>query len=437
MTLQQILDNARQRMGIAELKPMQADIAGATATRLRLCAPTGAGKTLAYTIYALTRMSAPGKGVQTLVIAPSRELVLQIASVIKPLATGYKTVALYGGHNMADEKNSLTPTPDIIVATPGRLLDHINRRQADISGVSVLVLDEYDKCVELGFEPDMKRIVRAIRSPKFIVMCSATAASALPGYLPADGWKLYDYGSDVSRARLAVVEVPSPDKDKAETLADLLAAIAPAKSIVFVNHRESAERLHTFLRKAGIPAALYHGGLEQHDRLTAVQLLENGTVDTLVATDLAARGLDIDSLDAVVHYHMPTSPEAWTHRNGRTARNGASGTAYVITSSSDNIPDEVNPSRSFNPPVRTSAPKPPAFATLHFSAGRKEKISKADILGFLVANTPLEAAQIGRIMVNDHDALAAVPAPTAPDTLAAAQTARLKGKKVRITRLYP
>lgn len=415
---------------------MQLEIAASSSPLIRLAAPTGSGKTIAFVINLLKHISAPRKGVQAVIIAPSRELVLQIAAVVKAAATGYKVTSLYGGHKMEDEKNSLNPLPDIIVATPGRLLDHINRGHLTLSSTQSLVLDEYDKCVELGFEADMKRIVKKMPSLHRIILTSATIASQLPDYLPGKGWQELDFSKGLD-VKIQKVHVESPAADKAQTLVDLLCAVPQKKAMVFVNHRESAERLYSFLKKAHIPAVLYHGGLEQHDRQMAVNLFENGTVNILVATDLAARGLDIDGVDAVVHYHLPPTAENWVHRNGRTARNGAEGTAYVITSESDTIPEYVEWDRDYNPPLAEKYDLSSDISTLHFSAGRKEKISKGDIVGFLIANAELRSAEIGRINVLDHEAIVAVPSAKVKEIIAKVEGQKLKNKKVKVSMMRP
>ncbi|MDE6048966.1 MAG: DEAD/DEAH box helicase [Paramuribaculum sp.] len=434
MNEQEILSNISARLGITALKPMQLELAASDASKIRLAAPTGSGKTIAFVINLLKHIGAPGRGVQGVIIAPSRELVLQIAAVVKGAAVGYKVVSLYGGHKMEDEKNTLSPLPDIIVATPGRLLDHLNRGTISLSDAGLLVLDEYDKCVELGFEADMKKIVRKMPSLKRILLTSATIAAQLPDYLPQSGWQEIDYSNGTS-LNLQKVHVESPATDKAQTLVDLLCAIPQKKTMIFVNHRESAERLYNYLKKYHMPAVLYHGGLEQHDRQMAVNLFENGTVDTIVATDLAARGLDIEGVDAVIHYHLPPAAENWIHRNGRTARNGADGTVYVITSEADSIPDYVEWDRDYFPPVVEKCSRGSDIATLHFNIGRKKKVSKGDIVGFLIANTPLESAEIGKINVYDHEAIAAVPADKIRDIVKSAEGQRLKNKKVRVTQL--
>lgn len=436
MKEQDILANISAKLGIASLKHMQLEVAASPSRRIRLAAPTGSGKTIAFVINLLKNIAGPGRGVQGVIIAPSRELVLQIASVVKAAASGYKIVSLYGGHKMEDEKNSLMPAPDIVVATPGRLLDHLNRGFIDMSEATALVLDEYDKCVELGFEADMKRIVRRMKSVRLFILTSATIASELPGYLPQDGWQELDYSTG-GAANLQKVHVESQAADKAQTLVDLLCAIPKQKSMVFVNHRESAERLCTFLKKAHIPVALYHGGLDQHDRQLAVELFENGTINTLVATDLAARGLDIEGVDAVIHYHMPPTAENWVHRNGRTARNGAAGTTYVISSEADSIPDYVEWDRDYYPPALENTDLRSGISTLHFNAGRKEKISKGDIVGYLIANGGLQSGEIGKISVHDHEALVAVPSAKASSVIKEVEPHKLKNKKVRVTLVRP
>ncbi|MDE5838967.1 MAG: DEAD/DEAH box helicase, partial [Paramuribaculum sp.] len=370
------------------------------------------------------------------IIAPSRELILQIAAVVKAASTGYKVVAFYGGHKMEDEKKSLIPVPDIIVATPGRLLDHLNRGFLSLSTAKSLLMDEYDKCVELGFAADMKLIVRQMTSLQRIILTAATVAWELPEYLPQTGWEELDFSKGLG-VKLQKVHVESPAAAKAQTLIDMLCAMPKKKSMVFVNHRESAERLYHFLKKANIPAVLYHGGLEQHDRQMAVNLFENGTVNVLVATDLAARGLDIEGVDSVIHYHMPPTAENWVHRNGRTARNGAEGTVYVITSEADPIPEYVEWDRDYNPPVSYKCDLSSGVSTLHFSAGRKEKISKGDVVGFLIANAGLQSAEIGKINVYDHEAIAAVPTSGLKDILNKIEGHKLKNKKVKITVVRP
>lgn len=435
MDKQTILERFRERHNIETLNPMQQLMAATDATRLILLSPTGSGKTAAFAIR-LLRALGTSKGVlQAVVIAPSRELVIQIADVIRPVAAGLKTVAFYGGHNMADEVNSLKSMPDIIVATPGRLLDHITRGNLDVAGVHALVLDEYDKSLELGFHDEMRRIARRMKSLKLIILTSATRLAELPDFLPMQGAETVDFTPTAQRSRLQTVSVESPERDKLQTLLDLLRSLPNGRAIVFVNHRESAERVYNFLKKERFPVGLYHGGLEQRDRQLALDLFNNGTNPVLVSTDLGSRGLDIDDVNYVIHYHMPLSAESWTHRNGRTARMGADGTAYVITAEGENIPDYVVCDRPYSPRGTASEGIHSDVATLYFNAGKKEKISKGDIAGFLIQKGGLTKDEVGKIMVWDHSAIAAVPRAKIGKVVEAVAPYRLKNTKVRITPL--
>lgn len=438
MKEKEILANIASRLAIGELNDMQRRMAGLqTKGTVTLIAPTGSGKTLAFAIPLLKSLGNPDGKVRAVVIAPSRELVVQIYEVIRPIATGFKTVAFYGGHSMQEETNSLAVTPDIIVATPGRLLDHVKRGNLDLSTTRTLVLDEYDKALELGFADEMKRVCRKLTSVSFVILTSATVLAELPDYLPkSTRTELIDFSCSTSpRKQMQIVHIPSPSRDKLDTLIDLLRSLPDGRVIVFANHRESVERIHAALRKAGLPAGLYHGGLEQNERENAVELLNNGTTPILVSTDLGSRGLDIAELSAVVHYHLPPSPEAWTHRNGRTARQQASGEVYVITSEGENQPEYLEWDRELVPQGKSSDPIVSDTATLYFNVGKKEKISRGDIVGFIVAKGNLDAGAIGRIALRDHSALVAVPLKEAARLIDTLNSHKIKNTRARISRL--
>lgn len=438
MKEKEIRANIASRLAITELNPMQQRMAQLPGSgTFTLISPTGSGKTLAFAIPLLKSLEPSDGRVRAVVMAPSRELVLQIFEVIRPIATGLKTVAFYGGHPMQEEVNSLAVTPDIIVATPGRLLDHLRRGQLDLSGVRTLVLDEYDKALELGFADEMKRVCRKLTSVSLIILTSATVLAELPSYLPVSKrTELIDFSESTSpRRQMQIVHVPSPVRDKLDTLIDLLRSLPDGRVIVFANHRESVERIHAALRKAGLPAGLYHGGLEQHDRENAVELLNNGTTPILVSTDLGSRGLDIAELSAVVHYHLPPSAEAWTHRNGRTARQDAEGEVYVITTDDESIPEYIEWDRDYVPQGKSYRPITSSVATLYFNVGKKEKISRGDIVGFLIAKGGLEAGQIGRIALRDHSALVAVPRSEGRRLVKALAPEKIKNTRAKISLL--
>ena len=437
MTLEDITRAVTALPGISALNPIQQAVAESKADSIILIAPTGSGKTIAFTIGLLLRAAEPNGATQALVLAPSRELVMQTAEVIRRVARQYKTVALYGGHSMTDETNSLRPLPDIIVATPGRMLDHLQRGNITLDSLRALVIDEYDKQLELGFEQEMKRIIRRIVHIGDIILTSATELTDLPEYLPRRKSQLIRHATaDTPQSRTATVHVDSFVPDKLDTLCDLLRSLPEgSRTIVFVNHRESAERVKARLDAEHIDAGLYHGALDQDSRATAIDLLTNGTTPVLVATDLAARGLDIEGIDNVVHYHIPVDEAAWTHRNGRTARMGADGTAYVITAEGENIPDYVVCDRPYSPRGEASEGIRSDVATIYFNAGKKEKISKGDIAGFLIQKGGLTKDEVGKIMVWDHSAIAAVPRAKIGKVVEAVAPYRLKNTKVRITPL--
>lgn len=432
MTNKELESRARRLPGVESLLPMQrAMMKVQLPARVLLQAPTGSGKTLAYVLAALRVVEASKGAPQILVVAPTRELTLQIFDVMRTLALpDFKATAVYGGHSYEAEAKSLEAGTDIVVGTPGRIVDHINRRRLDLRELRALVIDEYDKSLELGFEPDMRRIVHHASRARTFILTSATVAE-LPTFVSEVDTTLDYTGGAAPQPKVQCYSVTSPSPDKLDTLCELLRGLAGKRLIVFVNHREAADRVYGRLRADGFGAALYHGGLDQQLRERALILFENGTSPVLVATDLAARGLDIDSVDAVVHYHLPSTPEAWTHRNGRTARMGATGEAYAIVSEHDKP-------ASFIEADAIAVPQPcadgrPAVATLYFNAGRKEKISRGDIAGFLIAKGGLEASEVGRIDVKDHCAYAAVPAAKAAAVVKAVAPHKIKNTRVRVT----
>ncbi len=432
-----IVDKIRTQLHIDRLNAMQTGMMASDSRQIMLTAPTGSGKTLAFTVNMLRHLGEPDGRIRAVVIAPSRELVMQIAGVIRPIATGLKTVAFYGGHPMGEEEKSLAVTPDIVVATPGRLLDHINRGNLTVDSVKVAVLDEYDKSLELGFEKEMKRIITRLPADRRMILTSATELKDLPEYLGLNHAERITCTDNAPRRRMQTVKVESQARDKLDTLRDLLRSLPDGRAIVFLNHRESAERVYQALLRDGLPVGLYHGGLDQIDRETAIDLFNNGTTPILVSTDLGSRGLDITDVKYVIHYHLPVSAESWTHRNGRTARMDADGTVYTIVSEADNLPEYIDWDRSYSPTGHTDRPITSRTSTLYFNLGRKEKISRGDIAGFILANTGLDRNQLGAISLRDHSALAAVPRDKAKEIVATLSPLKLKNKRVKITLVNP
>ena len=435
----EIIKLVKGRLGIDELNEMQQAALNAWKAGggdLVLYSPTGTGKTLAFALCLLQALKPPMQRLQAVVMAPSRELVMQTAEILRVLAVDYKVTPCYGGHAVADEKASLAVTPDVVVATPGRLLDHHKRGHIDLSGTRLLVLDEMDKALELGFEDEMRRLIKVMPRINRRIMASATVLDEVPEYVRLHNPFTLNVleQDDQPSERIKVWQVVSDDKDKLETLRQLLLSLDGGKTIVFANFRESVERIHQALHKQKFSVGIYHGALDQQQRETAVAMLNNGSINILVSTDLASRGLDIDTVAHIVHYHLPINGQTYVHRNGRTARVDASGNAYVITAPNEPLPEWIEVDEPFTlEPSRK--PAKATMSTLYFQAGKKEKLSRGDIMGFIANNGGVEPAAIGRIDVRDHYSLAAVPRNQAQQVLALLQQAKIKGKKVRISLL--
>ena len=439
ITEKNILAKVKSKLGIERLNEMQQLVISSADSHngdLMIYAPTGSGKTLAYVIPMLKELKINCHDLQSVIIAPSRELVLQISRVLQLISTGVKVTCCYGGHKVEDERLSLQVTPAIVVSTPGRLLDHAKRGNLDLSNVRQVIIDEFDKCLELGFEDEMHQLFSKMHGISRRILTSATVLTKLPEYVGIENPVIHDFLDTIESpsSRMVVYRVISPEKDKIKTLRQLLLTIKGTRTIVFLNYREGAERVYSYLHKNGIDCALYHGGMDQIEREKAVAIFRNGSVEVLVTTDLASRGLDIENVKHIVHYNLPLTAEVYTHRNGRTARVDTNGTIYVIVSRDEQCPDFIRIDDEVKLPSKTLQGCLKAkMSTLYFAAGRKEKISRGDIVGFIVANSDLKSSDIGRIDLYDHYALAAIPKKASRDVLVLLNYARIKGKRVRIT----
>ncbi len=428
--------------GIDTLNPIQEAILASRAKDIILLSPTGSGKTIAFAIAVLKRLDTSVRGcTTTLVLAPSRELAIQVFDVIRPLARGLKTAVLYGGRPMEREIASLSASaPEIVVATPGRLLDHLDRGTLSLGALQCLVIDEYDKMLELGFSRQMKAIAaRLPRRHRLAMLTSATALDGKTMFVDSKEAELVDFSAkDTARANTIIMNVHSAQRDKLDTLAALLRSLsAEAPAIVFVNHRESAERCAASLRRRAIKALLYHGGLDQRQREIAVAALASGAAPVMVATDLAGRGLDIEGLGAVIHYHLPVDEKTWTHRNGRTARAGAKGEVYVISGPDEDVPDFIVTDRDFYPSPENfddNVPRQQSTTLLYIDKGKRDKISRGDVAGYIIKSAGIDPAIVGRITIgSDYALVALASAQAAEKVMSTAHNAKLKGQRVRIS----
>ena len=430
---------ALAKLGVTVLNDMQRE-AGKALRRgddLVLLSPTGTGKTLAFLLPLLEALDPDLEEIQALVLAPTRELAQQIEQVARALATGVKVNAVYGGRAGSLDKRDLRRRPALLIGTPGRVADRFRRDDYPLGHVRTLVLDEYDKSLEIGFETDMRRIVERLPGLRQRVLTSATRAAELPAWVGLDdGAVNVDY-LDRRSSRLRLVRLRTPERDKLDGLAAALRHIGERPGIVFCNFKDGLARVSDHLRGEGIAHACFHGGLEQTEREEALVMFRNGTARLLLATDLAARGLDVPALHYILHYHLPPREREFTHRNGRTARMRDAGTAYLLCGAGERLPDYVD-ALAFDEELATDAlapaaePAPQRWATLYLSAGRRDKVSKGDVAGFLLKQGGLSAEQLGVIELQAGCAYAGVHAEVARAVASATDRGRLKRARVRV-----
>lgn len=429
---------ALSNLKIDTLNPMQeaAIDAWKEGKDLILLSPTGSGKTLAYLLPLLETLKPDVKGVQAVVLVPSRELALQIDQVFKSMNTPYKAMSCYGGRPAMEEHRTMKGMePSIIIGTPGRMNDHLSKQNFDASTVKTLVIDEFDKCLEFGFQEEMATVIGQLPKLERRYLLSATESEEIPqftGMNRTTRLNFLDTEEELSE-RIHIYKVMSPIKDKLETLYKLLCTLGSESTLVFCNHRESVDRVGKYLQSQKLPCGIFHGGMEQEDRERSLYKFRNGSCHVLISTDLAARGLDIPDIDHIVHYHMPIQEDGYIHRNGRTARWEAEGNSYIILHGEETLPDYVSEEPEiFELPEQTPKPSQPEFVTLYIGKGKKDKINKIDIVGFLSKKGNLGKEEIGRIDVKDHYAFAAVSRKKVKQTLQLIRNEKIKGVKTRI-----
>ena len=363
------------KLGITELNVMQQDmlLAARKWERIVLLSPTGSGKTLAYLLPVLNQMDETKEHLQTLILVPSRELAIQTTDVVRRLCPQCRVMACYGGHAAMDEHRTMKGLhPQLIVATPGRFLDHMDKENISTDALSTLVIDEFDKCLELGFQAQMEGIIGRLGQVKRRILLSATDNPSIPKFAGVG----------------------------------------------------------TYLRAHGVSADLFHGGLEQQVRERAIHRFSCGSCNVLVCTDLAARGLDIDGVQNVIHYHLPADQVTYVHRNGRTARWDGTGNAYLLVGPQERMPEfAVADSQPYHLPQRVPAPAKPLWATIYIGKGKKDKISRGDVAGFLSKVGGLERDQIGRIDVLPQWSYVAVDSRQVRTLLAKIRGQKIKGIK--------
>ncbi|ALL07956.1 helicase [Pedobacter sp. PACM 27299] len=430
-----MVEKILEKLKITSLNEMQQASLAATGkgSDVVLLAPTGSGKTLGFLFPLLNNLNADVKGVQALVLVPSRELALQIEQVFKQMGTGFKVNCCYGGHPVKTERNNLEQPPAVLIGTPGRIAYHLRHENFDESPIHTLVLDEFDKALEFGFQQDMAYIIAKLLSLKQRILTSATAMDQIPDFTGVKKPVEIDFLKDVKVAPdLKLKKVLTTAADKLDTLFQLICKIGNKTTLIFCNHRETVDRISDLLIDKDLAHDIFHGGMEQDERERALLKFRNGSIKILITTDLASRGLDIPEVEYIIHYQLPYTEDAFLHRNGRTARMNAKGTAYLVIADDEKYPFLKADIETENLKGSFALPKDSQWQTLYIAAGKKDKVNKIDIVGLLLKKGGLEKDDVGLIEVKDTASYVAVKRNMVGRVLAALNNEKIKNKKVKI-----
>ncbi|GAA4829036.1 DEAD/DEAH box helicase [Algivirga pacifica] len=436
MNIEKPLRRAYKHLGIDELNKMQLTALDASAEGedVMLLSPTGSGKTVGFLLPLLRNLDPALEGtVQALIMAPSRELALQIEQVWKGMKTGHKVNSVYGGHAVATEIQNFVEPPVVLIGTPGRLKQHLIRGSFDPSNIHTLVLDEFDKALEFGFWADMDEILQQLPEDKQILLTSATAAEELPDFLPLKNPKTLSFLKEGTPKGLTLHGIRTGEANKLDGLVRLISSFGQDSAIIFCNHRAAVDRIAQYFISNQLAFDSFHGGLEQNVRERTLIKFRNGSIQFLLTTDLASRGLDIPEIKHIVHYQLPQTEDAYIHRNGRTARMHAEGKAYLVFSEEDKLPPYIKSQNQIdwiNIPEEYPIPELSEWATLYFSGGKKQKINKMDIMGLLGKKGQLERDEVGLIEIQDHASYAAIKREKLDEVID-----RIKGQKVKKIKL--
>ena len=430
------INEVLKKLGIDALSDMQKAVGRAireTKKDVVVLSPTGSGKTLAYLLPIAERINLDSPCVQAVVLVPGRELALQSAEVLKAMGTGVRSMALYGGKPTMDEHRLMRKeSPQMVFATPGRLNDHLHKENFEAEDVKWLIIDEFDKCLQMGFQEEMAEVISQLPNVERRILLSATDAEEMPRFVRMQRTSRFDYRQEADDNRLRFYKVLSPQKDKLETLANLLRLKGRTSSVVFLNHRESVERTADYLKAAGFAVSMLHGGLDQRQREDALYRFSNASANILVCTDLASRGLDIPDIESIIHYHLPDTHDVYLHRIGRTARWDKSGEVYFLLGPGENVPDYAEGVEPFQLPDELPEPARPLMTTIYIGKGKRDKISKGDIVGFLCKKGGMNATEIGRIDVRERYSYVAVNFEKASQVIQMTTGEKIKGLKTLI-----
>ena len=399
-----------------------------------LLSPTGSGKTLAYLLPVLMSLNSECLKVQALILAPSRELAQQIEQVWRSMRTGYKVSTCFGGRPSNGEKRDLINPPSILIGTPGRLQDHIERANFDVTDIRMLVLDEFDKSLEMGFTEQMEVIISHIPSLERRILTSATDAVSIPAFTGIRNPVKLDFSEKNNELKgLKIFQVKGKNNDKMDLLYQLLCYLGNDSTLIFCNQRETVEKVSVYLQKRNVSNEFFHGKLEQSDRERALSKFRNGSCIAFISSDLAARGLDIPEIRNIIHFDSPLRIDDFVHRNGRTARMEAEGSAYVLLAENEDLPEFIKSVPEFlTLPALSSMPPKPDWATLYIGKGKKDKLSKMDIVGFMFKKGQLNKDELGMVEVKEYYSFVAIKVNKVKEVLRLVENEKIKNLKVKI-----
>jgi len=417
---------------------------------------TGSGKTVAFALPLLQRVSLGQRGLFALVLCPTRELCKQVAREFRKLGrkhAGLSVAILCGGEPLAPQADRLRRGAHLAVGTPGRVIDHLTRRTINVAHVKSVVLDEADRMLDMGFQPAVEEIMRALPQPRQTLLFSATFPESIRRLSEAyqvNPITIGQSGESPSAPEIQQLAIAANASNKPTALVQVLQRCPFDSALIFANLKTTVVAVRTFLSQLGVSVDALHGDLEQFDRDRVMAKFRNGSTRVLVATDVAARGIDLESLDLVVNFDLPAQPDDYVHRIGRTGRAGRQGRAVSLFESHEHpkleaikaqfssVPFEtlcIEPSED-PPPIAQSLDRDPPMSTLRISAGRKDKLRPGDIVGALTCEAAgFLASEIGKIETHDRFTYVAIARPLMDRALMTLREGPIKGKKFRVDRV--
>lgn len=424
-----------QRFSFQQYTALQEDAWNSKNNYQIVISPTGSGKTIAFVIRAFLHLEK-NPDAKILILTPTRELAIQINDVIKQSRVEFSSIAVYGGNEFKREENQLQEGINFVIATPGRLLDHMERGGLQDVSFDMLILDEYDKMLEIGFQNELESIISYQEHWRKIILNSATTITETPSFINHYTFETKDY-SKANAPKIHKHLVEYEHEDKLEALRNVVLLHPEKKKIVFTTHRERAEMVYKYFHLLEFPCSLFHGGMDQRERERELIKFEHGSTTIMICTDLGARGIDIDDIEEVIHYQLPIQSDslknnADTHRNGRTGRMNKSGDVYYLLDESKGVPEFLEGIDYLHEEAE-AAEIFATYSTLYMPLGKKQKIRKMDVVGFFCKTGGISNKELGKITLKDNFTYVSVLASHAAKVKDKVDNQKIKNKKVRVS----